>query len=409
VAAVLLAALLAGCSGSGGGTTTISQAANEQGGGQPGGSGEKSAAPVVPVARLAVQPANGSQGISPTTPISVVASAGTLTSVAVRNANGKQVRGTLSADRTHWVSAEPLGYAKTYAVSASAVNPAGKATKSNSTFTTVTPATFTMPYLFPGPELKTVGIAQPITVHFDEAVTDKAAAERALKVTVSPPAQGGWYWYDDQEVHWRPRAYWRPGTHVTVSANLYGVHVGGGIYGQQDVQSSFTIGPARIFTINDNSHSGVVTINGKVVRHIPVSMGRGGKVTVNGRSIFFTTQSGPHVVQEKYAVKEMSSASYGLPIDSPLGYKEKIPLAVRVSGSGEFVHAASWSVAQQGVRNVSHGCINISPANADWFYHTFSTGDLVDIKNTGVPLARGDKYGDWMIPWSEWMAGSALR
>jgi lipoprotein-anchoring transpeptidase ErfK/SrfK len=412
IVAASLVAVLAGCSGGGGGTTTISQAANEQGGGgqvvAPGGGG-KAEAPVVPPAQLALKPANGSQGISPTTPISVVAAAGTLSAVAVRNAAGKPVRGSLSADRTRWTSAEPLGYAKTYAVTATAINSAGKPTKANSTFSTVTPVTYTMPYLFPGPDIKTVGIAQPITVHFDEAITDKAAAERALTVTTSPVAQGGWYWTDRQNVEWRPRVFWRPGTHVTVKANLYGVHVGGGIYGQQDVKTSFTIGPARIFTINDKTHSGVVTINGKVVKHIPVSMGRGGSITVNGKTIFFTTQSGVHVVQEKYAVKEMSSASYGLPIDSPLGYKEKIPLAVRVSGSGEFVHAASWSVAQQGVRNVSHGCINISPANADWFYHTFNYGDVVDIKNTGVPLARGDKYGDWMIPWSEWQAGSALH
>jgi lipoprotein-anchoring transpeptidase ErfK/SrfK len=105
----------------------------------------------------------------------------------------------------------------------------------------------------------------------------------------------------------------------------------------------------------------------------------------------------------------MNSESYGLPKDSPLGYDEKIPLAVRISGGGVFVHAASWSVADQGVRNVSHGCVNISPANADWFYHTFTYGDVVDIRNTSVRLRLYDKYGDWTLSWSKWLEGSALR
>jgi lipoprotein-anchoring transpeptidase ErfK/SrfK len=210
-------------------------------------------------------------------------------------------------------------------------------------------------------------------------------------------------------VHWRPRTYWKPGTKVTVKAALYGVHVGDDIYGQQDVTSSFSIGPSRIFTIDDRTHSGVVRINGKAVRSIKVSMGRGGKTVVNGQSIFFTTQSGPHIVAEKYPIKQMRSESYGLPKDSPLGYDEKIPLAVRISPDGEFVHAASWSVADQGVRNVSHGCVNISPSHARWFYDTFTFGDIVDIRNTGVALPFAAGYDEWSVPWSTWLKGSALR
>ena len=397
-AAALLAALTA-CSG---GATVVDQTAR-QGAAAP----TSSAPPAAPAVRFGVKPANGAIGVSPTTRVVVTASSGTLAAVALRNDAGKGVRGTLSADRRTWRSAEPLGYGKTYAVSASGVNAEGSHASTSSLFTTITPVTYTMPYLFPS-TLRTVGIGQPVTVHFDEAIADKAAAEKALTVTATPAMAGGWYWFDDQNVHWRPRAYWRPGTKVTVSVKVYGVDVGNGIYGQQDVSHSFTIGPSRIATIDDDTHMMTVRINGKVARTIPVSMGRGGKVTVKGRNIYFTTHSGPHVVQEKHPVKEMSSASYGLPVDDPLGYKEKIPLAVRITGSGEFVHAASWSVADQGVRNVSHGCINISPTNARWFYDTFTYGDVVDIRNTGVPLARYDRFGDWMIPWSEWVAGSAL-
>ncbi len=403
VGCALALVMLAGCNGPKAGTS----ASGEPGSAAQGG-GEQ-AAPAVPAARVALRPGNGARDVSLTTPVSVTAADGTLRSVTVRNDAGKEVAGRLSADRLTWTSAEPLGYAKSYLVTAVATNSAGQQTRATAQFSTVTPATFTLPYLFPGHSVRHVGIGQPITVHFDEPIADRPAAERALHVTATPATRGGWHWFDSQNVHWRPRTYWKPGTRVTVEAKVYGVHVGNGIYGQQDVRASFAVGPARVATIDDRTHMMTVRIGGKVVRHIPVSMGRGGSVTVKGRTIYFTTASGPHVVQEKYAIKEMSSESYGLPVDSPLGYKEKIPLAVRVSGDGEFVHAASWSVADQGVRNVSHGCINISPANADWFYHTFAYGDIVDIKNTGATLRPGNKYGDWMVSWSDWLAGSALR
>jgi lipoprotein-anchoring transpeptidase ErfK/SrfK len=410
---VLLAGVLAACSGGGGGTSGLSPASRDGNApaGQAGNGGGKSdppATPAVPAARLALQPANGASNVSPMSPVTVRAAEGRLSAVTVTNGVGKKVQGSWSTDRTKWTSAEVLGYSKTYTVTAVAVNSAGAQTRLTSRFSTVTPVTFTMPYLFPA-GLKTVGVGQPITVHFDEAITDKAAAERALKVTTSPYTAGGWYWFDNQNVHWRPKSYWKPGTHVTVDANVYGVNVGGGIYGQQDAHTSFTIGPARILSIDNSTHMGVARINGKVVRHVPVSMGRGGSIKVNGKTIYFSTASGPHVMQEKYAIKHMDSSTYGLPVDSPLGYSEDIPLAIRLTADGEFLHAASWSVAQQGVRNVSHGCVNISPANARWFYDNWGYGDIVDIKGTGVPLSRSNRFGDWMIPWSEWQSGSALH
>jgi lipoprotein-anchoring transpeptidase ErfK/SrfK len=246
-------------------------------------------------------------------------------------------------------------------------------------------------------------------VRFDEDIADKAAAEKALTVTPTPKVAGAWHWFSDREVHWRPQHYWKPGTKVSVKANVYGVSVGNGVYGQQDVSTSFTIGPSKIFTIDDKSHSGVIKINGKTTRTVPVSMGRGGSYTVDGQTIYFTTQSGAHIVQEKYPVKRMTSASYGLPKDTPLGYDEKISLAVRISSDGEFVHSAPWSVWAQGKQNVSHGCVNISPANAQYFYDNFSWGDIVDIKNTGVDLPFAPTYNEWGVAWSKWVAGSALK
>lgn len=407
--AVLLLALVAGCTGGSG--------SGSSGGGLAGGPGGETSAPAettpppAPAATVAFSPKSGSKDASVTKPVTITASGGTLTEVSVRNKDGKPVKGSLNADKTTWTSSEVLGYEKSYSAQVTAENEDGKATKATSSFSTVVPRTFTLPYLFPGADgPKTVGIGQPVQVRFDEPISDKKAAEQALTVTTSPKVDGAWHWFSDSVVHWRPRTYWAPGTKVTVKAAVYGVHVGDDIYGQEDVTSSFTIGSAKVFTIDDRTHHGTIKVNGKVVKsNVPVSMGRGGKTVVNGKSIFFTTQSGPHIVAEKYAVKQMNSESYGLPKDSPLGYDEKIPLAVRISPDGEFVHSAPWSVGSQGSRNVSHGCVNMSPANARWFYDNFSYGDVVDIKNTGVKLPFAAGYNEWDVPWSTWVAGSALR
>jgi lipoprotein-anchoring transpeptidase ErfK/SrfK len=400
----LVLALVSACSGgSDPQTRKVADSTRETGHGQP--TLERRAAPP---ARVDVSPGRGAQGVSPISPVVVKASGGTLTSVTVTNPQGREVKGTLAADRLTWTSAEELGYSKTYTVTAVATNADGTPTTTRSTFTTVRPANFTLPYLTP--DGGTYGVGQPVAVHFDEPIPDKAAAERALTVTTSPHVEGAWHWFSRQDVHWRPKEYWAPGTKVTVRAKVYGVNLGNGLYGQEDKTASFTIGASKIAIVDDHTHMMQVFINGKKAHaDIPVSMGRGGCITVKRQQICFTTQSGPHVVTEKYRMKHMSSASYGLPEDDPLGYSEDIPLAVRISGSGEFVHAAPWSVRDQGVRNVSHGCVNISPANAQWFYNTFGPGDVVDIRNTGVKLPAWDGYGDWVLSWSEWLAGSALR
>jgi lipoprotein-anchoring transpeptidase ErfK/SrfK len=405
-AAAVLLALVAGCTSDGGSTTA---AAGTGGAGQP--SAAPTTSPPAAPARLVITPRNGTDDQSVTAPVTVRAVGGTVSTVSLRNEEGKLVTGTFNSDRTAWTSTQPLGYDKRYALAAVAANADGRTTRTTSAFSTVTPRTLTLPYLFPGgPDgPSTVGVGQPVKVRFDEDIADKSAAEKALTVTTSPKVAGAWHWFSDREVHWRPRHYWTPGTRVTVKAIVYGVAVGNGIYGQQDVSTSFRIGQSKIFTINDKTHTGVIKINGKTTRTVPVSMGRGGSYTVDGQTIYFTTQSGAHIVQEKYPVKRMTSASYGLPKDTPLGYDEKISLAVRISSDGEFVHSAPWSVWAQGKQNVSHGCVNISPANAQYFYDNFSWGDIVDIKNTGVDLPFAPTYNEWGVSWAKWTAGSALE
>ena len=282
------------------------------------------------------------------------------------------------------------------------------ATASSSSFSTVAPAGTIFPSFEPPPDRGQVGVGQPISVIFEKAPPDKAAAERALTVTTVPAVQGSWYWVDDRTVHYRPKDYWTPGTQITVNAKIYGVDLGGGMYGETDRTLNLTIGSSKIASIDDATKQMTVTVDGQVVRTIPVSMGMDKSITVDGQEISFVTPSGIYVAQEKYDVKQMNSASYGLPTSYDIGYDSAIPLAVRLSNSGIFAHSAPWSVADQGVRNVSHGCINMPPDDAQWFYDTFSYGDIVTVTGTSTQLAPDDGYGDWNIDWDQWQAGSAL-
>jgi lipoprotein-anchoring transpeptidase ErfK/SrfK len=97
----------------------------------------------------------------------------------------------------------------------------------------------------------------------------------------------------------------------------------------------------------------------------------------------------------------MDSRTWGL--TGTGAYRTTVKWATRISSSGEFVHAAPWSVYAQGNSNVSHGCVNVSEANAKWFYDTFGYGDPVIIKNTSGPRLKSyDGYGDWQIAYKHY-------
>ena len=278
----------------------------------------------------------------------------------------------------------------------------------SSSFTTVTPGGVIFPSFEPPPDRGTVGVGHPISVIFDKPPPDKAAAERALTVTTVPAQVGGWYWVDERTVHYRPQVYWQAGTQVTVDAKVYGVDPGRrvlrGNRPHPEPDHRAVEGRHRRRRHQDMT----VTIDGQVARQFPVSMGRDESITVDGEVISFVTPSGIYVAQEKYDVKQMNSAHLRPAHQLRPGYDQAIPLAVRLSNSGIFAHSAPWSVADQGIRNVSHGCINMPPDDAQWFYDTFSYGDIVQVTGTSTQLAPDDGYGDWNIPWDQWVQGSAL-
>jgi lipoprotein-anchoring transpeptidase ErfK/SrfK len=374
-------------------------------------------------ARLTISHQNNAADVSPVQPVSVQVTGGHLTAVSLTNADGKEIQGTYDAQKTSWTSSEVLGYDKAYTLSVTSTGEDGKQVHETRTFTTLKPANFTLPYLRANPAVLldggTFGVGQPIVVWFDETITDKAAAERALTVTSDPPTVGGWHWLNAKEVHWRPKDYWVPGTKVTVTAKVYGAHLGDGLYGQEDRSASFTIGPSKIAIADAATKRMVVYINGSQVTDIngydvsagiPVSLGmNAGETAPNGAYVDFRTSTGPHVVMGKYEVVRMTSASYGLTDPtSPNFYDSQVRKAVHISGDGEYVHLADWNIPQHGYANTSHGCINVAPAYIFWFYDTFGPGDVVDVRNTGKQLQLGNGIADWVLSWEEWLQGSAL-
>ncbi|MBI3687211.1 MAG: L,D-transpeptidase [Actinobacteria bacterium] len=370
-------------------------------GGTRAASGGHPAAPGVPPARIAIQPAASAADIEPGAPVVVTATGGKLTRVNVSDASGRRLPGGLNSAATTWTSSDTLAYQARYTVTAQATNGAGAATESTSTFTTLTPRALAYDAMAPLAGT-TVGVGMPIRVYFhDDAddsplrVTNRDEVARHITVRTSPEQPIGLDWFaNGTELHFRPQTYWKAGTQITVSLNLLGVQLADGVYGKRSRDVSFTIGPKQVSVADTKTHQMRVYVDDKLVQTLPASMGK----EEPGRY----THNGVHVVIEKKAVQHMDSTTYGLALDAG-GYTADVQWAVRISNNGEFTHSAPWSVAQQGSSNVSHGCVNLSPERAKWYYDLARPGDVVEVTGSPVPLTAkdGDIY-DWTVPWSQW-------
>ena len=220
-----------------------------------------------------------------------------------------------------------------------------------------------------------VGVGKPIIINFQRPIVDRPMAEQAIHISSYPPVPGKFYWTSSTQVRWRPINFWPANTAVNIDAS--------------GAKSSFRTGESLVATIDDKAHQMTITRNGKVEKTFPVSMGK-----PDGKH---ETKNGTYYVLEKFASIVMDSATYGVPNTAPDGYKLTVQNAVRIDNSGAFVHSAPWSVGDQGKRNVSHGCINLSPANAQWFYDNFGSGDPVVIKNSVGSYTQPDGASDWQI------------
>jgi lipoprotein-anchoring transpeptidase ErfK/SrfK len=240
-----------------------------------------------------------------------------------------------------------------------------------------------------------VGVGMPIVVRFDRPVATAARSVIAgrLEVFTSPAVTGAWRWLTPSELHWRPASYWPAHTMVIASADLDRLDLGDGNWGTGRHVSSFSIGDAHVSTANASTHMMTVTNNGQVERTLPMSAGREQ----------YPSHSGVHVALGKDQSVVMDSASVGIARNAPDGYYETVLWDVRISYGGEFVHAAPWSVAAQGQRNVSHGCINLSPTDAQWFYGFTQRGDIIDVSSAGAgPNLADPGTADWNLSWSAW-------
>lgn len=355
-------------------------------------------APATPTPVVTADPADGAVDVSPTHPVTLRVTDGTLGAVALTNAaSGKAVSGLLSPDQRTYTIDEPLGFGVTYEWTGSAVDADGKATAIDQRFATLAPSKTISVSTNIGDD-QTVGIAAPIMLQFSAPVADKAAVERAVTITTNPPTEGAWAWVADDNggsrLHYRPREYWVPGTVIDINAKLYGLDIGGGTFGASDMTLHFDIGRSQIVKANAASHRMQVVRDGETVLDIPVSYGEGNEP----RNV---TRSGIHVVTEKHQDVLMSNPPYYENV------RER--WAVRISNNGEFIHANPLTTGVQGSANVTNGCINLSDADAQTYFGMALYGDPVEVTNTSIALseADGDIY-DWAMDWATWTSLSAL-
>ena len=328
--------------------------------------------------------------------ISVTARHGALSDVSVINAAGGIVPGSYNSDVSAWHTAWALAPSQTYRVTATAFNSAGKRTVTTGTFRTLTPAhTFSATVaMTPG---QTVGVGMPIMVTFSRPIEDKAAVERSLEIFSSKAVTGAWYWMSSESVWFRPENYWPAHTNVSFTAHLSGVQAAPGVYGRQDLAQHFTIGNSLIAVASTATHYMKVWFNGKFEGDWAISTGQPGDDTPNGQYLSFAMGN----------PVDMDSASFGVMPGDPGYYNVWVYDSVQFTFSGDYVHSAPWSVGEQGYVNVSHGCVNVAPGNAAWYYDHSVYGDPITV--VGSPLAGtwGDGWTIWFLSWPKLLAGSA--
>jgi lipoprotein-anchoring transpeptidase ErfK/SrfK len=244
-----------------------------------------------------------------------------------------------------------------------------------------------------------VGVGMPLVFQLSRAVKKalRPAVQRRLLVTTQPMQEGIWTWYSDTELHWRPKEFWQSGTKIAVNVRAGGVPMGDGYYGKRDSTLDCSIGPSLILSVDDKASPKVMTVtkDGQVIKTIPVSLGRPS----------MPSSSGTTVIIERLAKTVFDTMNDPNPANR---YRTDIEYAQRLTWGGEFIHAAPWSVSDQGKRNVSHGCINMSTENAKWLFGQTVVGVPVVTKGTSRPLQWGNGWTDWNKTWDEYVKGSAI-
>ncbi|MFG3658818.1 Ig-like domain-containing protein [Streptomyces sp. NPDC047706] len=350
-------------------------------------------------------PTKAGKKADPDKPLEITAegSDGRITDVTATDADGRHVAGELSADGTRWHSTSALAADAHYTVRVSTEDEDGAPGRRVVTFDTGKPRTQKRLNVTFGPEAGKYGVGQPITADLSQPVKDKAQraiVERGLKVASSPVVEGSWHWVDDKKLHYRPKEYWPVNATVQVRSNLDGIKISDRLWGGTAKPLKITTGDRIVAVADGASHYMTVYKNDKEINSIPITMGKPGFETRNGVKV---------VIGKEYFVR-MRGTTVGIAAGTSESYDLPVYYATRVTWSGEYVHAAPWSVGDQGSANVSHGCVGMNTSNAAWFYETVRPGDVVKVVNsygsTMEPFGNG--FGDWNVEWANWRKGSAL-
>jgi lipoprotein-anchoring transpeptidase ErfK/SrfK len=397
-----VAVALGACTVPGGGASpSASPASSSTGTASAPTSTTTTTAPVPPV-QLTPSVESGAK-VPVDTVVSVAAADGTVSDVVLTYKDPKKgdvnVGGTLEANGTKWTASSLLEPATTYSLTMSGKNTAGTEATSHSTFSTQALSKKQLIYPSIVANGATVGVAMPVIVRFDVPVKDKAAFEKKMTVTSTPKQDGSWSWVSSSEAHWRPVAYWQAGTKVSVNVDINSVSGGDDTYGQISTSGGFTVGQSVVVNADLGTHQMTVNVDGAVAKTIPITGGKAG----------FESRSGTKVIMEKFSTLRMDANTVGIEPGDPNYYNiPDVQFAMRETNSGEFLHAAPWSVGSQGKANVSHGCIGMSTANASWLFGIAKVGDPVVVTGTGRGLEAGNGWTDWNVSYDQWKSGSAL-
>jgi lipoprotein-anchoring transpeptidase ErfK/SrfK len=378
-------------------------AADYSGGGADGhkaGSGHARVQVAAPV--IKISPAATVRRVRPDVPIRVQALSGRIVDVTVR-AGGRDVAGKLNPQGTEWISRWALTPGARYVVEATAGNSAGKTVTATSKFRTLRAgSTFSasLDWTLAANQGQPYGVGLPIILNFSRPIKNKAAVQKALVVTAQHPVPGAWRWVTDEQVVYRTNGYWPPHQTVKLRAHLAGVRASAGVYGTKYLTYKFKIGKSQISYVNIRTHHMTVRIDGKVARSYGISAG-------NGSAIYYTTPSGTALTMEKARMVIMTNPN--VPKGAPGWYREPVPLAVRLTNSGIYLHETPGDVWCLGVTNCSHGCIRQPSNDAVWFYDINQMADVVHVTGTNRRMSFGDGWTFYQMPWRQWAKGSPIN
>ncbi|MGY3679601.1 Ig-like domain-containing protein [Streptomyces sp. TE33382] len=366
--------------------------------------------PRTPDDPIRIVPADGAEDVGADTRIQVTVPDGHLESVQVRrieDAQRDEVAGRISRDGLSWApepGAVRIGPAAKYSVDAVAVDGEGRRSARHTTFTTGIPEHRFIGYFKPE-NRSTVGTGMIVSFSFNRPITNRAAVEKAIRITAEPAVEVVGHWFGKDRLDFRPARYWKPGTEVTVDVGLRDVQGARGVYGSQDKKIAFTVGRSQVSLVDAEEHTMEVRRDGELISTVPISAGAEKTTTYNGKM----------VVTEMHEVTRMNGDTVGFGGEYDI---KDVPHAIRLTESGTFLHGNYWASHDTfGEVNTSHGCVGLRDVKggsgdtpAGWFFDRTLVGDVVEVVNSrDKKVAPDNGLGGWNLDWKRWKAGSALR